>query len=58
MRYGNLSGVLSRDRALQQQWPGSGSRDCKGLIKHNFLNTSPNGASEVSIDMYVKRRCR
>jgi hypothetical protein len=51
-----LSGALSRDSALEQQWPGSGSRDCKGLKGHNFLKTCPNGASEVFIGIYVKRR--
>jgi hypothetical protein len=47
---------MSRDSALEQQWPGSGSRDCEGLKRHNFLNTCPNGASEVFIGIYVKRR--
>jgi hypothetical protein len=51
-----LSGMLSRDSALEQQGPGSGSRDCKGLNRHNFLNTCPNGAKEVSIGIYVKCR--
>jgi hypothetical protein len=36
------------------QRPGSGSRDCEGSNKHNFLNTWPNGASEVLIGIYVK----
>jgi hypothetical protein len=49
---------MSRDSALEQQWPGSGSRDCKALKEYNFLITFPNGASEVSIFIYVKRRCR
>jgi hypothetical protein len=49
-RYANLNG--------DQQWPGSGSRECKGLNRHNFLNICPNGASEVCIDIYVKRRCQ
>ena len=38
--------------------PGSDSRDCKGSNRHNFLNTCPNGASEESIGIYVKRRWR
>jgi hypothetical protein len=58
MRYGILSGALSWDSALDQQWLGSGSRDCKGLNKHNFLTTCLNGASEMSIGIYVKRRYR
>jgi len=44
--------------ALEQQWPGSGSRDCEGSNMHNFLSTCPNGASEVFMSIYVKRRCR
>ena len=48
----------ARDSALEQQWPGSGSLYCEGLNRHNFLNTCPNGESEVSIGIYVKRRCR
>jgi hypothetical protein len=54
-RYENLSGALSRDNALEQQWPGSGSRDCEGLKRHNFFNTCPNGASEVCMVIYMKR---
>ena len=34
---------------LGQQWPARGSRDCKGLKRHNFLNISMNGAREVFI---------
>ena len=44
-RYGNLSGAMSRDIALVQQWHGSGSRNYQGLNMHNFLNSCPNGAS-------------
>jgi hypothetical protein len=55
MRYANLSGALSRDSALEQQWPRSGSRNCKGLNRHNFLNTCPNGAKEDCIVIYIKR---
>ena len=36
--------------------PGSDSRDCQGLNRHNFLNTWPNGASEEFIGIYMKRR--
>ena len=36
MRYDNLSGALSWDNALEHQWHGSGSRDCRGLNMHNF----------------------
>ena len=54
-RYANLSGALSQDSALKEQWPGSGSRDCEGLNMHNFLNTCSNGVSEVCILMYAKR---
>jgi hypothetical protein len=53
-RYGNLSRAPSWDIALEQQWPGSGSQDCQGLNKHNFLNTCPSGPSEESIGIYVK----
>jgi hypothetical protein len=35
--------------ALEQHWPGSGSRDSEASDKHNFFNTCPNGASEVFI---------
>jgi hypothetical protein len=51
-----LSGALSRESALEQQWLGSGSRDCEGLNKNNLLNTCPNGANEVCISIYVKLR--
>ena len=51
-----MSGVLSRDNALEQQWPGSGSRDCEGLNMHNFLSTCLNVAKEVCIDIYVKHK--
>jgi hypothetical protein len=44
---------MSRDNALEQQWLGSGSRDCEGLNNHNLLNTCLNGESEVFIDIYV-----
>jgi hypothetical protein len=47
-----LSGAVS----LEQQWPGSGCRDCGGLNRHNFVITCLNEASEVFIDIYVKRR--
>jgi hypothetical protein len=53
--YANLSGALSRDNSLEKQWLGSGSQDCEGLKRHNFLNTCSNGAIEVSIGIYVKR---
>jgi hypothetical protein len=39
---------LSRDNALEQKWPGSGSQECKSLNMHNFHKTCQNGASEVS----------
>ena len=55
-RYDNLSGALSSDNALEQQWPESGSQDYGGLNKYNFFNTRLSGASEVSIGIYVKRR--
>jgi len=55
-RYANLSGALSRDSALEQQWPGSGSQDCEDLNMHNFLNTCRNEANEMSIGIYVKHR--
>jgi hypothetical protein len=51
-----LSGALSRDSALEQQWPGSGSQDYEGLKRHNFLISCLNGASEVFIGIYVKRK--
>jgi hypothetical protein len=54
-RYDNLSGALSRDIALEQQWPGSDSRDYRALNMHNFLDTCLNDASEISIGIYVKR---
>ena len=57
-RYDNLSEVLFWDNALKQKWHGSGSQDCKGLNRHNFFNTCLNGASELSINIYVKRRRR
>jgi hypothetical protein len=44
--------------ALDQQSPGSGSRDCECLNRHNFLIFCPNGASEVSIGIYISRRWR
>jgi hypothetical protein len=47
-----LSGALSRDRALEQQWLGNGSRDYKGLNMHKFPNTCPNGTCEVSIGIH------
>jgi hypothetical protein len=50
--------MLFRDSVLEQQWLGSGSRDCKGLGRHNFLDTCVNGTSEVSIGIYVKCRLR
>jgi hypothetical protein len=53
MRYANLSGALSRDSALEQQWPRSSSRNCKALNRHNFLNTCPNGAKEDCIVIYI-----
>ena len=43
---------------LGQKWPGSGSQDCGGLNRHNFLNICLNGANEVSNGMYVKCRWR
>ena len=55
MRYDNLNGALSRDSILEQQWPWSTSRDCGGLSRHNLLNTCWNGASEVSIGIYVNK---
>jgi hypothetical protein len=45
-----LSGTLSRDITLDS----SDSWDNEGLNRHNFLNTCPNGANEVSIGIYVK----
>ncbi len=44
----NMSGVLSQDNALDN----SGIR----VNMHDFLNTWPNGAIEVSIGICVKLR--
>ena len=41
-RYANLSGALSKNNALEQQWHGNGSWDYECLSMHNFLNTCPN----------------
>jgi hypothetical protein len=46
-----LSGTLSRDNALDN----SGSRDCEGLNKHNFLSTCFNGASEWLVVRFKDR---
>jgi hypothetical protein len=52
----NLPNHWSRDNALDIALDSSGSWDCEGLTKHNFLNTCLNGASEVTINIYMKCR--
>ena len=54
--YANMSGAMSRDNALEHQWPGSGSHDYEGLNKYNFLNTYLNESIKMAISIYVKRK--
>ena len=53
-RYGNLSGAMLKNNALEHQWPRNGAQDCQGLNNRYFLNVCLNETSEGSIDIWIE----